>query len=74
MRVVLDRIEGAMAVLLLGEQSFDVPASLLPAGAAEGQAFELDLRAALEDEDRSAALSGRLKALAEEDDGGDFTL
>jgi hypothetical protein len=51
-RVHLDRIEGDRAVLLAGKEgkeSLSLPARLLPAGAKEGDAFDLSLAPAPDD-------------------------
>jgi hypothetical protein len=41
MRVVIDRVEGAFAVLEVAGTTVDWPIAALPAGAAEGQSFDL---------------------------------
>jgi hypothetical protein len=41
--IVLDRFEGDRAVLLVGDEAFDVPRGVLPAGAREGAALVLTL-------------------------------
>jgi hypothetical protein len=51
-RVHLDRIEGKRAVLLAGKEgreTISLPADLLPAGAKEGDAFDLALTPAKDD-------------------------
>jgi hypothetical protein len=75
MRVTIDRIEGSRAVLVAGGQTFDVPRALLPADAAEGQVYELEWRRDEGEEARlRAELAERLRRLAGDDDGGDFSL
>jgi hypothetical protein len=65
-RGVIDRIEdGGKAVVLVGEdegESLDVPASLLPEGAGEGD--HLSITVALDRESRASA-EDRVKALQE---------
>ncbi len=64
-RGVIDRIEDGTAVVLVGEdegESLDVPASLLPEGAEEGD--HLNITVALDKESRNSA-EERVKALQE---------
>ncbi len=74
MILVLDRIEGEIAVLLCGGQPIELPAALLPTGAAEGDTLSMELSLLGPDEARRAALGARLGALSEGADGGDFSL
>jgi len=52
--IVIDRIEGNRAVLVMGAETVDVPTSWLPEGASEGSVLSLaigddsDIRAAAE--------------------------
>jgi hypothetical protein len=39
--IIIDRIEGTVAILEIGEALIEVPASLLPAGAQEGDPLVL---------------------------------
>lgn len=41
--IVLDRIEGTRAVLVVGTETVEIPASALPAGAGEGAVLVLGL-------------------------------
>jgi hypothetical protein len=43
--IIIDRIEGKVAILEIGEALIEVPASLLPAGAREGDPLVLSLAA-----------------------------
>jgi len=43
--IVVDRIEGARAVLEFGGESLDVPLAALPAGVKEGDVLDLSVRA-----------------------------
>lgn len=76
----VDRIEGDVVVLLLGEQAIDVALSACPAGIAEGDRVRLHLQLdAIElDPDATEAsrrrLAERRRRLLAEDDGGDIVL
>jgi hypothetical protein len=68
-RAVLDRIEGEMAIILLGEDEMikiDVPISLMPAGSREGDildiTFRKDEKATEEARESARATIERLKA------------
>lgn len=55
-RIVVDRIEGATAVLELAPHHFiDVPAELLPEGAGEGCVLELSIKKREEETWRASA-------------------
>jgi hypothetical protein len=74
-RVSVDRIEGDRAVLVFDGDTFDVPLALLPPGAAEGHVYALDwTRDAGEEARLRASVADRLRRLAGDDDGGDFSL
>ncbi len=73
--VFLDRIEGGIAVLVYDDQSFDLPAALLPAGAAEGDVLTLTLAPDPQaTEAQRRRLAERRASLSQGDDGGDFSL
>ncbi len=73
--VVLDRIEGDLAVLVLGDQPFELPVTLLPAGASDGDLLTLTLVPDPQATDEARRqLAQRRTALARDDDGGDFSL
>lgn len=63
---ILDRIEGAMAILEVNGHTLELPTSALPAGAKEGDAFAL---AAIGRPDTSEA-EARLARLRQRDPGG----
>ncbi|HZZ83121.1 MAG TPA: DUF3006 domain-containing protein [Anaeromyxobacteraceae bacterium] len=44
MEAFVDRIEGEVAVLLIGERQWNLPAALLPAGTGEGDSVELSAK------------------------------
>ena len=73
MKWTVDRIEGEHAVICIGEATFDVPLALLPADVVEGSVLALTV-------DREgtqaahAAAKARIQALAQDDDGQDFSL
>ncbi|HEV2706055.1 MAG TPA: DUF3006 domain-containing protein [Pyrinomonadaceae bacterium] len=82
-RGVIDRVEdGGFAVVLLGEDeehSIDVPLSLLPEGAADGQhltiSFALDADASRQATERTEAMRRRLDRLGGANSGKkDFKL
>lgn len=72
MRVQIDRFEdGGWAVLLLypdGGRSFDAPRELLPAGASEGDVFEVGFEL---DRAETRRLAGENRRLLDELLGGD---
>jgi hypothetical protein len=68
MRAVIDRIEGKLAVLLMGDDGcikVNMPVALLPVGCKEGDVldvtFKKDENATQEANDRSKSLMGKLK-------------
>jgi hypothetical protein len=67
----VDQIDGGWAHLVLGEEAFDVPARLLPAGTKEGGWLRWTFAAAPAPPDDAAAIRNRLKR---GDDGGDIKL
>lgn len=70
-RIVIDRIEGDIAVLMVGDASVDIPVALLPEGAGEGSVLTLALASSQAD---SAALAERLATMqAKSGIGDDFT-
>lgn len=75
MRIVVDRIEGDIAVLDIEGTQVDLPAASLPEGAAEGSVLALVLDPDGEAAARAAgeARLARLRA-ASGDDEGDFEL
>ena len=67
----VDAIEGPRARLLWGEEAFDVPVGLLPAGTREGAWLRLSLSPAPAPPDEGGALRSKL---SRDDDGGDIKL
>jgi Protein of unknown function (DUF3006) len=67
----VDQIENGWAHLLLGEDAFDVPVRLLPAGAKEGTWLRWSFAVAAAPPDAGAALRRKLQR---GDDGGDIKL
>jgi hypothetical protein len=67
----VDQIDGGWAHLVLGEEAFDVPARLLPAGAKEGSWLRWSFAAAPPPPDEASAIRRRLRR---DDDGGDIKL
>jgi len=76
----VDRLEGDVAVLLIGDQAFDLPLAALPDGLAEGDRvlvhtslgrIELDAEAT---EAARRALGARRTRLLASDDGDDIIL
>ncbi len=68
MRATLDRIEGEIAVVLVGDEEdikLDIPVSIMPEGSKEGDVLEITIRrdenATAEAKSRSAAIIERLK-------------
>ena len=67
MRAVIDRVEGKLAVLLVGDEStkLNVPLSLLPVGCKEGDvlniSFERDPEATEQAKERVSSLMEKLK-------------
>jgi hypothetical protein len=69
--VFVDAIEAGQARLLLGERTFTVPASLLPAGAREGSWIRLSATVVPPPPDDAEKTRQRL---AGDDPGGDLKL
>jgi hypothetical protein len=67
----VDQIENGWAHVLLGEDAFDVPARLLPAGTKEGTWLRWSFSAAPAPPDVGAAIRRKLQ---QGDDGGDIKL
>jgi hypothetical protein len=67
----VDQIENGWAHLLLGEDAFDVPARLLPAGTTEGTWLRWSFAVAAAPPDAGAAIRRKLQ---QGDDGGDIKL
>lgn len=44
MKAVIDRFEGDIAVLLVGERRMDIPRTLLPKAAKEGDWLRIDMK------------------------------
>lgn len=73
--VQLDRIEGEFAVLVHLGESFDLPVSLLPEDAKEGDTLELSLQVNAEATQTARdSMAKKLAELSRNDDGGDFSL
>ena len=69
-RIVVDRIEGSVAVLEVAGQIFEVPVQLLPPGVAEGAVLGLHIESSA----RSTVSADRLARLqAESAIGDDFS-
>lgn len=75
MTLQIDRIEDEVAVLVLDGRPFEVPRSLLPPDAREGDTLRWSLTV-----DREATEAARQRVmerrarLSRDDDGGDFSL
>ncbi len=67
----VDQIDGGWAHVVLGEEAFDVPLRLLPAGTKEGAWLRWSFAPAPARPDAAAAIRARLKR---GDDGGDIKL
>jgi hypothetical protein len=67
----VDAIEGERARVLWGQEAFDMPARLLPAGTREGGWLRISLSPAPAPPDEGAALREKL---IRGDDGGDIKL
>ena len=67
----VDQIDNGWAHLLFGEEAFDVPARLLPAGTKEGTWLRWSLAVAAAPPDVGAAIRRKLE---QGDDGGDIKL
>jgi hypothetical protein len=68
MKAVIDRIEGDLAVVLLGQRGefkFNIPLSFLPEGSKEGDALKIsierDLTATQETKQRVSGLMNKIK-------------
>lgn len=73
--VQIDRIEDEFAVLVYLGVSFDLPVSLLPAGANEGDTLELSLQVNADATQAARERIAKKRArLSRNDDGGDFSL
>jgi hypothetical protein len=70
-RAFLDALDEGMARLLVGEEAFTVPATLLPRGAREGRWVDIVVTWAPAPPDDSEA---RRRRLSGGDRGGDFAL
>jgi hypothetical protein len=74
--VFVDRLEGEVAVLVVGGRERRVPLQSLPAGVREGDWLSDDLTR-IDPAQRERAereIRERRKRLAQDDDGGDFSL
>lgn len=62
--IVLDRIEGGRAIFVVEGGQFELPAALLPAGAKEGDVFQLvrDESATIAQKNEAEARLARLRA------------
>ena len=76
MKAVIDRIEGKLAVLLMGEDGsmkVNMPLILLPDGCKEGDVLDITImkaeKAAVEAKDRSKSLIEKLKQKGPNKDG-----
>jgi hypothetical protein len=67
----VDQIDNGWAHLLLGEEAFDVPVRLLPAGTKEGSWLRWSFAVAPAPPDQGAAIRRKLQ---QGDDGGDIKL
>ena len=76
MRIVVDRVEGDIAVLDVDGTQVDLPAAALPAGAGEGTVLSLIVDNEAGDAARAAgeARLARLRAASGGDDGGEYEL
>ena len=63
--IVVDRIEGNRAILVVGDETVEVPVSVLPEGAAEGSVLSLRLS---DDAQIRAAAEARQALLAASSD------
>jgi len=73
--LVVDRIEGAMAVLASPDLTFDWPLALLPPDIAEGAVLHFTIERDPETEGvKRDELAARLARLTGGDPGGDFSL
>lgn len=70
--IVVDRIEGDMAVLSIGNDTYDIPLVALPEGISEGQSVRFELDADGPSRQRVADRLARLQAKANISD--DFSL
>lgn len=74
-RLVIDRLEESVAVVVAGDLAFELPRALLPPNVREGDTlrahFEIDEEATQEARD---AVRERLARLTASDDGEDFSL
>ena len=70
-RISVDRIEGSRAILDIAGEQIEVPASILPTGAAEGSLLSLRLEEATAADEAAARLE-RLRARSPSLDDIDF--
>lgn len=70
-RAFVDEVEDEVARLLVGDQAFTLPRSLLPTGAREGSWVEITMAPAPPPPDDTEA---RRKRLGRRDPGGDIKL
>ena len=69
--LIIDRIEGDIAIIECGEHTFEVPVSALPEGAQEGSQLSFSLLSSPEsDADQEA--NDRLERLKARDSGDDI--
>jgi len=68
-RIVVDRIEEDRAVLEIGDELIEVPASALPEGAAEGSVLSLAVQPAEDIQSAAEARLERLRNRSPEPDG-----
>lgn len=73
--VFIDRLIDNTAVLTNGTHIFELPRSLLPANAREGDVLNLSITLDLEASRKAREeVAEKLQELGEGDDGGDFSL
>jgi hypothetical protein len=74
-QLVLDRVEGEVAVLLLEEREIRLPRAWLPHDAVEGDLLRLEFSVDQEATRRSRErVAQKRQGLTKKDDGGDFSL
>ncbi len=75
MRVVVDRLEGAVVIVTDGMRSFELPLALFEGSLRESDVVELTAVIDGEASARArAATAAKRAALGSDDDGGDFSL
>jgi hypothetical protein len=72
-RAFIDAVEDETARLMIGEHSFDLPTSLLPVGAREGDWIEISIARAKPGPD-GGDIETRRRKLGRDDPGGDIKL